>query len=29
VDEVKDYTPENTRWLTAMQKRAIHGAKFR
>jgi hypothetical protein len=29
MDELKDYTPENTRWLTAMQKRAIHGAKFR
>jgi hypothetical protein len=25
VDKLKDYTPENCRWLTAMQRRALHG----
>ena len=24
MDELKDYTPENTRWLTPMQQRALH-----
>jgi len=29
VNKMKDYTPENTRWLTPMQQRALHNPPIR